>query len=1577
MASSETPRLLESPSEISEEIDRRLTEDGLECTEEEKLLYVWKLYQHTESDLQQALENEEKLKMAQTAEMQEVENYVEHIRHLSDEREALIQELETENDNLKQEIEHLKQDQNGSALREETAEMLIQQGLEEIASVSTSEQIAFLLVERARLLDELEAEQNRTITPSVDGRASEDLQKTLEKERNEFEEEISQQRDSLKKTQDQLKRQHEEEINALMEENNKLEDDLVESKEKMEEFQAEIKKLREELQQEKDLREKEKSDSDSRSSTPRYSSTGGRPPSPGRQSTDVALRNIIQEKTKIEGEVLHLKSDIRNLDNDNSLLQEKIKKLQGDLEKVESNQSQLQMKNKGLKSEIEELEQQLEETEALLDKTSKEKEKYNRRVLELDDELKPLRGNNQKIQGCQDVIEVLTNEKKNLLNELEQVKQDLYELSTEKDELSNKTLTLTKSELELSSELDTLKREIEKTKSKEMKFVEQQEELSITLKLLDSATLELEELQNKKEELDGNTEKLSKENKDLLNKMEVMNQELERVKTEGQEQAKQDIITGHLRDQVQKLQKELGSTKDELQQKTEQHKHLQANLEELDNTNTELKHKQEKDIQDLMTKLQMSLTELQKSKSSLDQEVKKCSELQNKIQTLEKLQDEASQTNSIFEAKALELKRFELCVKDLEHQLAVKGSVEKKLNDREKRIDELERELEDSEALRTELEDTRFQLESEQKARAKLEKTIQDLDEIYEDQKIEHENMQQQLLNKVNSLESRVKELQEDLFQAQDELQEIQEENDSEVRTLQEKHESEFKAVQQKYEQELKSVREDFQKELSETKAAKIQLEEHLSAEKHQSVQTQPQTEMSGANVRIETQKVDNLEKQIESMKTRLTEANTKLDQTSKDKFVLDRENRSLKETLHTHEKTLSELESVRRELSSALRELEHLRISAKYSGEERQRHMDRIHSLEDLTKQLEIDNRELAAKLSDTLNQVKHSEEQYKRERQRNTDKNYQNHRHLNQMEQDMEEATHQVRQLRDDLQKKQTYIMKLEADAIGNAAKYESTIARLESELTEVKQYHKKEIDNFQERVDLANKETKDLRNQLRDKTNELSNKEQDASRAKNSGERLESQLQTEVKIRTDLENRNTALDQEITKTEDVWSQVRSLMEKNATLEMTKRNLEDELERRYNNKYAESSLVQHSTSNLESSLKSAQNRADTSERKAEKLQNELSDVSYKMKSVEHQLHQAEDIKHDLQEKKEQVVQLRNQMEGEKLQRTLLDQTVAELKHQVSLLRTRESKVMEQNRELQHTMLDLESKLEEMHDRSQTAIEMDTNLYTTNWDGQQQHMTEVGKRSMMDQIVRLQKEIKDLQYELLTVNERREMQERKYEERKMKTKVKLMRAREIYSKERTRMQEQIGRCEEDLRLTRNSLRKEMDWKEKMDKNYQQLLHDKRELMSQITDHEEELREKRRMVSTLQVRTKFLEEENARLQDRIDQILQQKHALDKLLKAYKVGKDGREISRAITPETHSHAHSITGGTSGIGSNADTSWANEPDHYVDSLAPYRAQTIDNYLNRTYPTGHMIDLYRGETGSEESFGQDYST
>ena len=53
------------------------------------------------------------------------------------------------------------------------------------------------------------------------------------------------------------------------------------------------------------------------------------------------------------------------------------------------------------------------------------------------------------------------------------------------------------------------------------------------------------------------------------------------------------------------------------------------------------------------------------------------------------------------------------------------------------------------------------------------------------------------------------------------------------------------------------------------------------------------------------------------------------------------------------------------------------------------------------------------------------------------------------------------------------------------------------------------------------------------------------------------------------------------------------------------------------------------------------------------------------------------------------------------------------------------------------------------------------------------------------------------------------------------------------------------------------------------------------------------------MVSILQVRTKFLEEENSRLQDRIDSVTQQKHGLDKLLKEQKLGKE-REVSMNLS-----------------------------------------------------------------------------
>lgn len=1589
MAAPETPRLLDSPSDIRKEIDRKLVDDGIsaQCPEEEKLLYVWRLYQHTETDLQRAIENEEKLKLAQTAEMQEVENYVEHIRHLSDEREALIQELETENDQLKSEIDSLKQDQNAAALRDETTEMLVQQGLDEIANVSTSEQIAFLLVERARLLDELEAEQNRTMTPSVnstmtettcpqtpglstpgintpgpseDGRMSAvEFEQTLERERTQFEEELNQSRESIKKMKERLKREHEEEINALMEENNKLEDDYEEAKAKMEELDKEVKKLREDLQTLQ--KEKEKSDSDSRSSTP-ANVFSGRPPSPARSPNDLAIRNIIQEKTKIESELVQIKSQHRSTQNENTELKSKVESLSEELEKLQISIQQLQMKNKSLRSELEEAENQLEEAETASEEVTKDRDEMKLRLGSLEKEVKNLRADAQKTHSLQDSVRILNQEKCDLTNELDTVKRELDEAQSEKEQLANQKLALSKEEIRLTEELQAMKSELDTYKCSHEELTDQKNELNRTLTLLDKTNSELETLRSEKFELNCRSENLSKENKDLLNQVESLQGELERLRSDGQEMSKQQIIINHMRDQVQKLTKEISDLKNSLQEKEKAEKDLnktievqEAEISRLKSDIDNLKHVHEKErvdiqeehaneIEDLKMKLQLTLQELSRSKQMLDDERSQCSEVEVKAHDLEVLLEEMQKTNSAYEKKLDEVSHLEKRVKDLEKLVSEKCDIEDQLEDKNREISDLEQEIEEFESIKLELEDTRESLDKEKVIRSKLEATVRDLEQILDDQRTDHESIQQQFTNKVQSLESQVRGLQDDLFAAQEELQ----------------------VTMEKHEQELEEAR-----------AAHIEIQERIESEKQrQTLQSSP--EVNGATQRIEVQKVENLEKQIETMKTRLMETQNQLDKATQEKSTSEKEIKILRDSLKQKEGDMKEIEALRQELSQARREVEHLQLSTKYDGEERQKHVDRIRSLEELSKQLELDNRELATKLQESIQQISHVEDQIKRERQRNTDKQYMNHRHVSQIEADLDEATSQVRQLKDDLQKKQTYIMKLEADAIGNAAKYESTISRLESELNETKQFHKKELEAVTERLETTCKDNKELRNQIREKDQEYQSSFQDVNRYRGTADRLESQIQTEIKIRTDLENRNAALDKEISK---VWSQVRSLMEKNASLEAAKRSLEDELERKNSSsKFAETTLSQASA-NHEAVLKSVQSKADTAEKKvvwsghkspvqrqAEKLQHDLETVTFKLKTVEQQLNQAEELKNELQDKKEKVAALRNQLEAEKLQRTLLDQTVSELKHQVSLLKSRESKVIDQNRELQHTMIDMETKLDDMQERNQTALDM------------QKRYTEVGKRGLLDQIHKLQKEVKDLQYELLTVNERREIQERKYEDRKMKTKVKLMRAREFYSKERTRMQEQLRQYDDDLRLTRSTLRKEMDWKDKMEKNYQTVLREKREYLSQLSDMEEAVREKTRMVSMLQVRTKFLEEENSRLQDRIDSITKQKQGLDKLLKEYKLSSKDVHLSRL---SSDSRPHSLTGGTSGIGNSVDSSWVNEQDPYIEPYLGYRNtqssnMVINNYLSRSFePHSHAVDLYRGETGSEESYSREFDT
>ena len=100
------------------EIDKRLRKDGFktDISVEHKLRYMWRQLIRSETSLASSLESVEELRKQHAQEMVEVETYVDHIRQLSSEREALTLELEVENEKLKADLEDMKQDQDSQML---------------------------------------------------------------------------------------------------------------------------------------------------------------------------------------------------------------------------------------------------------------------------------------------------------------------------------------------------------------------------------------------------------------------------------------------------------------------------------------------------------------------------------------------------------------------------------------------------------------------------------------------------------------------------------------------------------------------------------------------------------------------------------------------------------------------------------------------------------------------------------------------------------------------------------------------------------------------------------------------------------------------------------------------------------------------------------------------------------------------------------------------------------------------------------------------------------------------------------------------------------------------------------------------------------------------------------------------------------------------------------------------------------------------------------------------------------------------------------------------------------------------
>lgn len=150
----------------------------------------------------------EQLRKQHAEEMIEVENYVTHIRQLSDEREELTKDLEAENEQLKAEMEQMKVEREaGAIVSEEICDMLKDAGIGEISEDSNTvkTQIEYLLKKRAENLNIIkEHKQNGALkSPSWD------------QEKQEMKDELNRLRDTTKKVKLEMSKNHEKEVEKL------------------------------------------------------------------------------------------------------------------------------------------------------------------------------------------------------------------------------------------------------------------------------------------------------------------------------------------------------------------------------------------------------------------------------------------------------------------------------------------------------------------------------------------------------------------------------------------------------------------------------------------------------------------------------------------------------------------------------------------------------------------------------------------------------------------------------------------------------------------------------------------------------------------------------------------------------------------------------------------------------------------------------------------------------------------------------------------------------------------------------------------------------------------------------------------------------------------------------------------------------------------------------------------------------------------------------------------------------------------------------------------------------------------
>ncbi|MGH0146366.1 UNVERIFIED_CONTAM: hypothetical protein FKN15_048683 [Acipenser sinensis] len=1408
---------MDNPQQEQAELDdilQRLREDGQEpgTTADERLRHLWRLYLRSEGSLRALTQDLEEVRSQQVAEMKEVENYVDHIRNLSEEREALTAEYERENEQLRGELQQLRLEQE--AHLKEVEEMLDQEGLAEISHSSPSEQIAYLLVERATLLEKLESAERKLDSQSYTGSLREE---ELDQIRQTLEEELRQQRESMQRTKETMNKveNYVDHIRNLSEEREAL---TAEYERENEQLRGELQQLR--LEQEAHLKEVEEM----------LDQEGLAEISHSSPSEQIAYL-LVERATLLE----KLESAERKLDSQSytgSLREEELDQIRQTLEEElrqqrESMQRTKETMNKTHDAELSSEQRRRECAERDLDEASRRLSMAHEEIRRLSDELDIARkaSSDPELQRARQEVEQLR-------VEVEELKEsDLLELQRVKEHnvrLDKEILCLRSRVRSLDSERKTLLQTVEKLKEEV-----QQNQVRETVSEVESLPLQLDQTEPKLLSQDRATASLTQTACAGDTENDAHQQIHERCRQELQDRGCQ----------VQELHRKLLKLQREHEELGERNEELESILGETQNRTKEERERFESETEGLhrkITGLDAELSRLRKKQQQWEGKgvAVPSSEMSDAEQALQQQLKSSRDREAVLEGCLTEEKEWR---KQLEADLSAAQSALKKSKEELQRcgaeMQSLCASVEESSALNASL------------TQAQEEKTLLERKEL-QDRGCQVQELHRKLLKlqrEHEELGERNEELESILGETQNRTKEERERFESETEGLHRKItglDAELSRLRKKQQQwegkgvavpssEMSDAEQALQQQLKSSRDREAVLEGCLTEEKEWRKQLEADLSAAQSALKKSKEELQRCGAEMQSLCASVEESsalNASLTQAQEEKTLLERK--------------VCELELSAKRLEG---DVEQHRAACSQAQEELRKCREREAELRGELHRAEGEHSTLQGEVLDSRAQGASPQQRLSESVQDRLGLELQSHR-LRQgtgREANPEQPQHRP-------------FHRVTEEGVNQLVSLKVEMGRLQSTLEEERLLASQHQLALQAQIGEGHGRAKSQESLLQQMGEECRQLKQDLQRTQNLFSSAERELRYEREKNLDQKRHGALLEQENTKVKAELKQAQSrlagveqaIASLSAELESSQqrgRELELELLHR-----TESIRVQRS---LQEEQRAESSRLLSADKKVRELQQQLKGAQHQLRLAETRVQEMEQLQREARDSTESLATLRGRLQKEQLCRKLLEQKGEELQQQLRSLREKEASLSRSNTELNHRLHQQGARLSVLEEEHSTVTDEVSSTAQSYWlAGLGYQHSQKTNQNLSDQLLSCQHESERLQEELRRVLHQLDSHVRRYSEKQARHKAKLRQAKEFFLRETVERDGRIRKLEKDLMLARSLAEKEQEWIRKVTDVNEKLLVEKRELLRRLSEEEELGQTCTRTISTRQHR---------------------------------------------------------------------------------------------------------------------------